>query len=160
MGTWCEHYSYARAGLSGGRRGVSRTSDPDDDGSLQGFRNPRKHSQVEIAVSWEEIAVKKSLEVREALEVDDVVGKVETHYPRPVPHQETERARSAVTWRTMLSAAFALRRSMSPIGCSYLVSPFVRRVAKFGEEGQMDDENMCSPCTGRCTQVQGVTTSF
>ena len=71
--------------------GVSRTSDPDDDGSLQGFGNSRKNSQLEISVSWEEIAVKKSLEVREALEVVDVVGKVETHYSRPVPHEETKR---------------------------------------------------------------------
>ena len=71
--------------------GVSRTSDADDDGSLQGFGNSRKNSQLEIPVSWEEIAVEKSLEVREALEVVDFVGKVETHYSRPVPHEDTKR---------------------------------------------------------------------
>ena len=72
---------------------MSRTSDPDADGSLQGFGNRRKHSPIEMSVSWEEIAVKKSLEVREALDRykrsthANAIGAEDSTGPTPGPYQ-------------------------------------------------------------------------
>ena len=41
--------------------GVRRASNPDDDGSLQGLSNSRKHAQREIPAMWEEILANMSL---------------------------------------------------------------------------------------------------
>ena len=41
--------------------GVRRASNPDDDGSLQGLGNSRKHAQGEIPSRWEEILAQMSL---------------------------------------------------------------------------------------------------